>query len=157
MGIKPNFNRQDLNKVLQQRLERINAAILMRLQELGEKCVNHARSIPSDIGFMDQTGNLRSSIGYVIYQNGSPVDSNFEQVSGSKGDGSEGKSKGEGLAKEIAGKYPNGFVLVVVAGMNYALYVESKNRDVLTSAEHLAEQELPRMLEKLKTGIKNMK
>lgn len=157
MGIKANFNRQDLHKVLMQRMERINKSILMALHGIGTDCVNKARSIPKDVGFEDQTGNLRSSIGYVIYQNGSPVDSNFEQVSGSKGDGSEGKSKGERLAKEIAGKYPNGFVLVVVAGMNYALYVESKNRDVLTSAKHLAEQELPRLLDEIREDIKNMK
>lgn len=38
--------------------------------------------------------------------------------------------------------------------MNYALYVESRGRDVIASAEQLAERELPRMLEKLVDNIK---
>ena len=38
--------------------------------------------------------------------------------------------------------------------MNYAAYVEAKGKNVLTSAEHLAERELPRMLEKLISNIK---
>ena len=57
---------------------------------------------------------------------------------------------------EIAAKYPKGYVLVVVAGMNYAVYVESKGRDVLTSAEKLAETELPKMLRQLKDNIRKM-
>ena len=46
------------------------------------------------------------------------------------------------------------YALVVVAGMNYAAYVEAKGYNVLSSAEHLAERELPRMLDKLITNIK---
>jgi len=40
-----------------------------------------------------------------------------------------------------------------VAGMNYAIYLEAKGRDVLTSAEQLAQQELPRMLSELVSNI----
>ena len=75
---------------------------------------------------------------------------NFEKVKG----GDEGIEKGRKLAKEVAGKYPRGFLLVVVAGMEYALYVEANNRDVLTSAEHLAEKELPGMLKQIYDKIK---
>lgn len=157
MGLKPRFTRQDIEKALHDRMNRINNTILMRLQYLGEECVNHARSLPSDVGFMDQTGNLRSSIGYVVYLNGTPVGANFEQKAAPKGDGAEGKSRGEKLAKEIAEKYPKGFVLVVVAGMNYALYVESKGRDVLTSAQHLAERECPRIIKEIKEQVNRMK
>ena len=57
------------------------------------------------------------------------------------------------LPKKI-GKETKGVALVVVAGMNYAAYVEAKGYNVLSSAEHLAERELPRMLEKLITNIK---
>ena len=45
-------------------------------------------------------------------------------------------------------------LIVVVAGMNYAAYVEAKGYNVLASAEHLAERELPRMLEKLISSVK---
>ena len=136
--------------MLADRVNRINLAILMQLRVLGEKCVNHARQIDKTIGFEDQTGNLRSSLGYVIYLNGKPVGENFEKVRG----GNEGLEKGKKLAKEIAGDYPRGFLLVVVAGMEYAVYVEANNRDVLTSAEHLAEKKLPEMLKQIDDKIK---
>ena len=136
--------------MLADRVNRINLAILIQLRVLGEKCVNHARQIDKTIGFEDQTGNLRSSLGYVIYLNGKPVGENFEKVRG----GNEGLEKGRKLAKEIAGDYPRGFLLVVVAGMEYAVYVEANNRDVLTSAEHLAEKKLPEMLKQIDDKIK---
>ena len=150
MGIVPRFSRPDLKTMLAERVNRINLAILIQLRVLGEKCVNHARQIDKTIGFEDQTGNLRSSLGYVIYLNGKPVGENFEKVRG----GNEGLEKGRKLAKEIAGDYPRGFLLVVVAGMEYAVYVEANNRDVLTSAEHLAEKKLPEMLKQIDDKIK---
>ena len=52
------------------------------------------------------------------------------------------------------GKLTKGVGLVVVGGMNYGAYVEARGYNVLSSAEHLAQRELPRMLEKLITNIK---
>jgi hypothetical protein len=64
--------------------------------------------------------------------------------------GTDGVQEGASLAKRVGAKYSKGIVLVVTAGMNYAVAVESRGQDVLTSAEILAERELPRMLESLK-------
>lgn len=129
-----------------------------RLQRLGEMCVTQARSVPPSVGFHDQTGNLRSSIGYMVFVDGVPVhQSTFEQVSpqAAHKDGVtyDGGKKGEAYCREI-GENTTGVCLVVVAGMDYATYVESKGRDVLTSAEHLAEQELPKQLAELIENIK---
>lgn len=123
------------------------------LRALGEMCVTQARGVPPSVGFHDQTGNLRSSIGYMVFVDGVPVhQSTFEQVSpqAAHKDGVtyDGGKKGEAYCREI-GENTTGVCLVVVAGMNYATYVESKGRDVLTSAEHLAEQELPKILKEL--------
>jgi len=152
MGITPKFTRRDMDVLFKERLQRIDQAITLALCVLGEKCVNHARDLDPIAGFGDVTGNLRSSIGYVVYRNGSPVKTDFKLKSGATG-----YSVGQSLATEIAAKYPKGYVLVVVAGMNYAVYVESKGRDVLTSAEKLAETELPKMLRQLKDNIRKMK
>lgn len=129
-----------------------------RLQRLGEMCVTQARSVPPSIGFHDQTGNLRSSIGYMVFVDGVSVhQSTFEQVSPQvahkDGVTYDGGKKGEAYCREI-GENTTGVCLVVVAGMDYATYVESKGRDVLTSAEHLAEQELPKQLAELIENIK---
>lgn len=139
-------------------LEEIKRAQISCLQQLGEMCVAYARSVPPETGFHDQTGNLRSSIGYMVFVDGVAVHSSpFEQVQ-PKADVSggvqyNGSKVGEEFCRQI-GEQTTGVCLVCVAGMNYAQYVESKGRDVLTGAEHLAEKELPRMLEQLVKNIK---
>ena len=71
---------------------------------------------------------------------------------------SEGGFQGPGgaesleFAKKLAAGHVKGITLIVVAGMNYADNVEALNYDVLTSAELLAEQLVPQILEKL--GLK---
>lgn len=149
MGIKANFNQEDVSRRFAAFLDVIVKKQIERLQYLGEMCVEHAKLIPANVGFTDQTGNLRSSIGYVVFCDGVAIHDNFAQVK----EGNTGIKEGQKLAKTIGSKYPEGVVLVVTAGMNYALYVESKGRDVLTSAEHLAQQELPKMLQKLVSNI----
>ena len=150
MGIEPQFTRADVEKRFGAFLDEIEKQQIRRLQKLGEMCVTHARSVPAERGFNDQTGNLRSSIGYMVFLNGVAVHSAFEQVKS----GSVGVKAGEALAQKVGQDHPQGVCLVVTAGMDYALYVESKGKDVITSAEHLAERELPRMLEKLIDNIK---
>lgn len=99
--------------------------------------VNHARTTDT---YKDRTGNLRSSIGYVLYFNGQLVHENFQMSgvrmggSNTEAKGSKGTKSGRDLAHEVALKHPTGFVAVIVAGMNYALFVEAKGFDVLTGA-----------------------
>ncbi|MCE5321301.1 MAG: hypothetical protein LLF93_09425 [Bacteroidales bacterium] len=112
-------------------------------------CVSHARQVPASTGFTDQTGNLRSSIGYAVFKNGVAIHESFTPVL----EGSEGAKTGQALAKRVGAKYTEGIALVVTAGMNYAVYLESQGRDVLTSAESLAKQELPKLVEELKKNI----
>lgn len=149
MGIEPQFDQGLIRKRMTAFLEVIEEKQIERLQMLGEMCVTHARLIPPEVGFRDQTGNLRSSIGYMIFKDGVVIHTGYKQVQG----GNEGVNAGQTLAKKVAQKYTNGIVLVVTAGMNYAIHVESKGRDVLTSAESLARQELPKMVEKLVSNI----
>lgn len=149
MGIEAKFTRADVAKRFDAFLEEVQKKQIERAKMLGEMCANHARSVPKDQGFQDQTGNLRSSIGYMVFVDGVAVHQYYEQING----GSDGAKKGEALANKV-GKQSKGVCLIVTAGMNYALYVESKGRDVLTSAEQFAERELPRMLEKLVSNIK---
>ncbi len=149
MAIEPQFTRKDVQRRFDAFLDQIQKQQIKRLSMLGEMCVNHARSIPKDLGFEDQTGNLRSSIGYVVFVDGVAVHSFYEEVKG----GAEGAKAGQRLSAKI-GEGSSGVCLVVTAGMNYATYVESRGRDVIASAEQLAKRELPRMLEKLIQNIK---
>lgn len=145
MGLVPRFTQADIHAHIQKKLELIEAAILRRLQYLGEQCVVKAREEGS---YKDQTSNLRNSIGYVIIRNGVIV---YSALGNSPG------SKAEHVVDEHISKHQQGWVLLVVAGMTYASYVEAyHNRIVLSSAELLAETEMPRMIKELRTNIKNM-
>ena len=149
MAITPKFTWSDVEKRFQAFFDEIERKQIARLQKLGEMCVTHARNVPPSAGFNDQTGNLRSSIGYMVFKDGVAIHTAYNQVM----QGSEGAKAGEALARKV-GEASNGICLVITAGMNYALYVESKGKDVITSAEHLAQRELPKMLEKLVSNIK---
>lgn len=151
MAINPNFTRSDVQKRLDAFLEMVKKKQIDRMQRLGEKCLIEARN---NKGYMMQTGALLSSTGYTIFVDGVALHSEFDAASGAESDAAQkGIKAGQNLAEKV-GKETKGVALVVVAGMNYAAYVEAKGYNVLSSAEHLAQRELPRMLEKLISNIK---
>lgn len=109
--------------------------ILLQLTYLGEECVKMAREDHPG-NWRDQTGNLRSSVGYAIFDYGREVmQSAFQTV----GTGTAGSTKGAEYVKSLASQYAQTYALVVVAGMEYAEFVELK-RDVLQGAEAKAKQ-----------------
>lgn len=151
MAIKPNFTKDDVRKRFDAFLNEIEKKQIARLQRLGEMCLVEART---NKGYMMQTGALLSSTGYKVFVDGVAIHSQFDAASGAESNAAEtGIKSGQSIAETI-GKGTKGIALVVVAGMNYAAYVEAKGYNVLSSAEHLAERELPRMLEKLISNIK---
>lgn len=122
--------------------------IIFRFEQIGEEAVKIARENGS---YHDVTGNLRSSIGYVILvdgkvvTNGTPV-----RYSGAKGDGEKGEAAANELLQKLKAKFPWGLVLIICAGMEYAAFVENvRHKDVLTSAEHLAESLMKKLLGKV--------
>lgn len=151
MAIKPNFTKDDVRKRFDAFLNEIEKKQIDRLQRLGEMCFVEART---NKGYMMQTGALLSSTGYEVFVDGVAIHSQFDAASGAESNAAEtGIKSGQSIAESI-GKGTKGIALVVVAGMNYAAYVEARGYNVLSSAEHLAERELPRMLEKLISNIK---
>lgn len=137
----------DVEAYLKDQLAKREKSIIRTLNFVGITCINEART---NGDYMNQTGNLRSSIGYAIIQNGVVVNkSRFEQVK----DGKDGKKEGAELLSDLISRNTHGIVLVVVAGMNYAAYVET-NRNVITSAELLAEDLVPKLLRQLGFQIK---
>lgn len=153
MALKAEFSYSDLNKRFNNARKEIQAMQIEALEHLGEICVTHAKNLPPTIGFSDRTGNLRSSMGYAVYLNGVAVRDSYVAVSGTES-GDEGVRKGRELADSVAMEYPNGLLLVVTAGMEYAVYVEAKERDVLSSAQILAQREAPKMIKELTKNLK---
>lgn len=153
MGLKSKATAQEVNTYFQRLRKRVDSAIVMRLSYIGEELVTYAKSIPPEQGYTDRTGNLRSSTGYIIVANGQIVKKAFSK----KGTGEEGVSVGVQYAESLASNHSKGYVLIMVAGMEYALAVESRGKDVLTTTEYKAEKLLPIHLRKLKEQIKKMK
>lgn len=151
MGIKMTTPMSEINAAIKAEAERVNTLTIRALSYLGELCVIEAKDRPQESSWFDQSGNLRSSIGYVIVHNGKIVKySGFNQVK----QGIDGIKEGKDLATELAKQYVSGYALIVVAGMNYAEFVEAMdNKNVLASAELFARKELPKMMMKLRTQI----
>lgn len=151
MGIRMTTKLSEVHDTLMREAERVERLTIRALSKLGEQCVTKIRDRAGDKSWYDQTGNLRSSVGYVIAHNKNIIQySTFNHVK----QGSEGVKTGKDLAKELAKRYSNNYVLIVVAGMNYAEFVEAMdNKDVLASTELWAREQVPLMLEKLKRQI----
>lgn len=149
----------DLHQYMIDVNKRVSKAMLSRLQIIGEQFINDARSKSANEAyglalrslsqtrgtkkasleagtpsFNDRTGNLRSSIGYLISHNGE-----FEISSFSGRD--VGELVGLAFAKQFFEASP-GYVLILVAGMDYAAAVESLGYDVITGSTQRAEASL---------------
>ena len=133
MGIKCNTSRSYLDNINKQITDIIREEIKRTLSYLGEQCVARVRDRSAEESWIDQTGNLRSSIGYAVYDQGrKAMQSAFAIVK----QGAQGAAEGQQYIDSLAKEYAKTYALVVVAGMNYAEYVEARdNKDVLASTE----------------------
>lgn len=150
-----------------QAMQTLHQRIIRSLSIAGEEAVKKARGIVTAGGgggvlppYTVQTGNLVSSVGYAIVQDGQIVAmSSFQAVQGRPdkngiplGDGQEGSAKGKEYVRELAMRFPQGYALILVAGMHYASYVqELYHRDVLVSGSLVAEQLVNELREKLQS------
>lgn len=139
MALRFTGNMNAINQRFVDAQKEIEEKFIRVLRYCGEAVINEARTNGS---YRDVTGNLRASKGYAIILNGRIVEENFTGAA-------EGVSKGKSLAQQIASGQPD-IALVVVAGMKYASQVESRGRNVLTSAEQLAKTMIPNLLKQLK-------
>lgn len=90
--------------------------------------------------YQDHTGNLRSSIGYVIVKDGDILTENYKQ-STSGTDKQTGIREAKRLVSELIPLYKRGWVLIGVAAMPYAVYVEAiDNLDVISVASDHTEE-----------------
>lgn len=148
MGIKCRQSKEAVDKFFHKAMEIMRSELFRALAYLGEQSVVKVRDRDEVDSWYDHTANLRSSIGYAIYDYGkSVIESAFEPIKG----GSKGQAEGRKMVEKLASKYSSTYALVVVAAMNYAEYVEAcKNKDVLASTEIWAKSKLNEYLNKAK-------
>lgn len=146
MGINCTTPQKAIDELLNAIPSIIEEEIIRALSYLGEQCVKKVRDRAGEDSWFDQTGNLRSSVGYAIYGYGRKViESAFDVVK----KGSQGSEAGRKMIDELASKYSETYALVVVAGMEYADAVEARdNKDVLATTELWAKQEVKKYLDK---------
>lgn len=148
MGITVDQSSQD--KVLERlakQAARLERALLRQFLVAGEMCVETARLNRS---YTDRTGNLTSSIGYIV-----AVDGRIRKISDFYvvKQGAQGQKEGKAYARELVKNFPKGYVLIIVAGMEYAAYVADKGYDVIDSAELQAQTLVPQLLRQLKIDV----
>lgn len=137
----------DIEAVFKQAEEKHLNQIIRVLRFVGEKAVNEARANGT---YQDRTANLRNSIGYVIVVNGEIIDENFGLTAkGNEPSTADPVKYGKDLAYEIADGFGE-IALIVVSGMKYGAFVEARGLNVLTSAEQLANVQVPMLLKQLK-------
>lgn len=151
MALKATFPDDIIKKASERGIAMIEESIVEKLSIIGEHGVNFARNQERDGAWKDDSGNLRSSIGYVIFRYGQSLfDFGFE------GAGPEGPARGKALAMQVGLQYRDSwFVLVIVAGMAYAVDVESRGRDVLSGASLQAEKSITQALEQLTKNLRS--
>lgn len=127
--------------------EKVYNMILRRLQLIGLDFVRNARISGN---YTDRTGNLRSSVGFLLLKDGKVITQNWE-LSKKGTDRETGLRTGKSLAAEVAKEYPTGWVLIVVAGMDYAAAVEARESyDVITNSATIAESALKQFRDDIK-------
>jgi hypothetical protein len=134
-GLQAMFTASQIRNYVEAKAREFQEKTIEVAQYMGEEFVNKAREMDT---YRDRTGNLRSSIGYVIVLDGKLVDQNFKP-SAQGTDKNTGTAKAIEFAEELAGQYPSGLILIGVAGMEYAAYVEAKGYDVITGSAPTSE------------------
>lgn len=128
--------------------------IVRKISYIAEKAVNLQRSLGDEYSslskeqieairakkhtpnYIDDTHNLRESIGYMIAVNGEPIVSDLINSSAQK------------LAQKALSENQNGIALILTAGMEYAASVSERGYDVLDTAELFCKTEFQKMLSK---------
>lgn len=140
-------------KALQERLnkrrETIVNALKVELSQLAEAAVTYSKDVK---GYRDRTANLKNSISFALYLDGELLTSKVGEIPKPK----QAARGQEGIAQalsEYAAKdgvvSPNGFSLVIVAGMDYGRYVEDKGYNVLHLTKYYLRDEMRKILEKV--------
>lgn len=144
LNITADFKLNDLNNHLDKFIEDAKNNLVEVLKKVGASAVDRARSKVktgpfTGGGFGNITWNLRGSIGYVIVKDHQIIDRYFPPLP----DGDQGTTRGIKYAEEIALLLDDGdIILIVVAGEEYAYFVEAKGYDVISGSEAHMESEL---------------
>lgn len=141
MGITPLFGNDAIGARVRLFQKRLEESALYLLKYLGEELTKYAKDKHN---YTDRTGNLTNSIGYAVVRNGEIL---YFGGAIQQGEGADNALK---VAMKMAGTLTNSLSLIIVAGMNYAAYVEARGYNVILPAELKAKTDFPKAMQMLR-------
>lgn len=131
MGMIRQFGDGYIAKQVQYFQQQVELAMKLLLQEFGEELVAFAKDTHT---YTDRTGNLTNSISYAIVRKKEILYYNEVQRE-------EANAAALKVAMKMAESLSDAYSLIIVAGMNYAAFVESRGYNVILPAELKAKKE----------------
>ncbi len=158
MAIKAEFKVEGLRGLqekLNGRAEVLKQVLDMKILQLAEDAVTHARQ---NKGYQDRTANLKNSISFALYYDGELITQNVGDIPKPNEVPKEHRGVATNLeqfSSEPGVISPKGYSLIVVAGMEYGVYVEHKGYNVLHLTKYFMRDEMKKILEETIEDIKN--
>ena len=145
---------EELKKRLNEKRELILEALRVQLSQLGEECVTYSKD---NKGYKDRTGNLKNSISYALFLDGELVTSVIGIIPEP-----DASSNGQEYVENSISNYakanncvaPKGYTLIVVAGMDYAKYVEDKGYNVLHLTRYFLREQMGEIFKQIMGELK---
>ena len=148
---------QQLQEKLLEKKKQLEQQLDLRLLELCERAVTHAKE---NKGYKDRTANLKNTISLALFKDGELI----RQHIGNNTEAKKGEAANPADVSERLNEYCNtegvvnthGYSLVIVAPMIYAQHVEHKGYNVLHLTKYFLHDELKKELSDAldKIGIK---
>ena len=149
MAVSVSLKMQGLERLqqkLMERKEQLEKVLDMKLTQLAEEAVTHAKQ---NKGYKDRTANLKNSISYALFYDGNLVRQNIGNLPNpeqSKYGQSGVQSALDQFSAEEGVVRPKGYSLVIVAGMEYGVYVEHRGYNVLHLTKYFLRDEMKNIL-----------
>ena len=141
---------EDLQLKLLARLSNARNVLNQRLKQLAEEAIIYSKDHK---GYLDHTSNLKNSISFALYYDGELITKCVGKIPKPK-EHPKGQAQVEQAldtyAQQIDVENTKGYVVTIVAGMDYAKYVEDKGYNVLYLTNYFLRDEMKKIVDELK-------
>ena len=137
---------EELQKRLNQMKESVDNRLAMELRQVGEEAVTFSKE---NKGYHDRTANLKNSISYALFKDGELLEQHIGNIPKPNEDAGGQAQVADNLSRYATQEgvvKPQGYTLIVVAGMNYGKYVEDKGYNVLYLTQNYLREELKKVI-----------
>ena len=126
--------------------ESVDNKLAMELRQVGEEAVTFSKE---NKGYHDRTANLKNSISYALFKDGELLEQHIGNIPKPNEDAGGQAQVVDNLSRYATQEgvvKPQGYTLIVVAGMNYGKYVEDKGYNVLYLTQNYLREELKKVI-----------